>query len=312
MRPTVFLLTATVLLLSPGVASAARLPIAKVTASSTYPDENGVTYEPGRLVDGKLSTSWVEGEQGGGLGSWVELDLGGAKKVHEVRLYGGMWYSGDYWKRGNRPKEVEFSWSDGSKDVFALKDEMKMQKFVLPAPKDTTTVRVRLKAVYDGSTWLDTAISEVQVFDASTDGKAPARSFAASSTLPSDADGSYDAANLYDGLTDSMWCEGNSAGDGTGEWVDVQFGGPQAVSKVTLVNGIGTSLPFWMKANRATAATLTFSDGSTESLTLKNSMSPQTIEFPRHTTNNVKISFTTVVKGKEFNDLCISEAVFAE
>lgn len=304
-------LTAALLLLcTPSFAG--RLTPAGVTASSTYPEEGGVAYDAARLTDGKLSTAWVEGETGGGLGSWVEVDLGAPKKVHELRLYAGMWYSGDYWKRGNRPKEVEISYADGSKDVFALKDEMKVQRFVLPSPKTTNTVRIKLKGVYDGSTWLDTSISEIQVFDAEEDGRALARAVTASSTLPADADGSYDPANVQDGLTDSMWCEASRDGDGTGEWLSYEFGAAKSVSKLTLVNGIGTSMAFWMKANRATAATLQFADGSTESLVLKNSMLSQAITFPAHTTTSAKLSFTTVAKGKEFNDLCISEAAFSE
>ncbi len=304
------LVAALLLLCTPSFAG--RLTPAGVTASSTYPEENGIAYDAARLTDGKLSTAWVEGETGGGLGSWVEVDLGAPKKVHEIRLYAGMWYSGDYWARGNRPKEVEISYADGTKDVFALKNEMKAQRFVLPSPKTTNTVRIKLKGVYDGSTWLDTSISEIQVFDAETDGRSVARAVTASSTLPSDTDGSYEPANVQDGLTDSMWCEANRDGDGTGEWLSYEFGAPTSVSKLTVVNGIGTSMSFWMKANRATAATLQFADGSTESLVLKNSMLSQAITFPAHNTTSAKLSFTTVAKGKEFNDLCISEAAFSE
>lgn len=293
-------------------AFAAKIDLAKVTASSTYPEEAGVAYDASRIADGKLGTSWVEGEQGGGLGSWVELDLGGAKKVHEVRLYAGMWSSGDFWKRANRPREVEIAWADGTKETFALKDEMKVQRFMPTTPKETSTVRIRLKSVYDGSTWLDTAISEVQVFDATPDPRVSARTMTASSTLPTDADGNYDPANVQDGLSDSMWCEASRDGDGTGEWLNYDFGTSQRVSKLTVVNGVGTNLSMWMKANRATAATVTFSDGGTETIVLKNSMSNQTIEFPAHTATSAKLAFTTVAKGKEFNDLCISEAAFSE
>jgi hypothetical protein len=304
------LTAALVMLVTPSFAG--RITPAGVTASSTYPEENGIPYDAARMVDGKLSTAWVEGEQGGGLGSWVELDLGAPKKVHEIRLYGGMWYSGEYWARGNRPKEIEVAYGDGTKDTFTLKDEMKVQRFVLVTPKTTNTVRIKLKSVYDGSTWLDTAISEVQVFDAELDGRAIARAVTASSSLPSDADGSYDPMNVQDGLTDSMWCEANRTGDGAGEWLQYEFGASTSVSKLTVVNGIGTSMAFWMKANRATAATVTFSDGATESLTLKNSMLPQTVAFPAHATTSAKVAFTTIAKGKEFNDLCISEASFSE
>jgi hypothetical protein len=114
-----------------------------------------------------------------------------------------------------------------------------------------------------------------------------------------------------DGINDSMWCEGNKAGDGTNEWIEFTFPAAQAVAKLSLVNGVGSSMGTWMKSNRATAATLTFSDGSTAAVALKNSMLPQVVEFPSRTTSKVRVTFTTVVKGKEFNDLCVSELGFA-
>jgi hypothetical protein len=300
------------LLATTSPAWAARIPGARATASSAYPPEEGVTYEADRVSDGKVSTSWVEGEQGGGLGSWIELDLGGEKTIQKLRIWGGLWYSSAYWKRANRPKDIEITYSDGSKDIFTLKDEMKAQDFALPQGRKTTSVRVKIKSVYDGSTWMDTAISELQVFDATVDVGAPVRTITASSSLPADADGSYDPMNIQDGILDSMWCEGNKTGDGAGEWLETQFPGAQKVSKVVLVNGIGTSLPYWMKGNRASAATLTFSDGTSEQITLKNALLAQTVAFPAHSTTSVRMTFSTIIKGKEFNDLCISEASFIE
>jgi len=296
----------------PVAAEAARIAPAGASASSTYPDEEGISYDASKATDGKLSTSWVEGDQGAGLGAYLDIDLGGAHHVKSVKVWGGMQYSNDYWKRGNRPKELEIDFSDGSKQSFTMTDDMKGQEIVLPAAKDTSSIRVKLKSVYDGTTWLDTGISEVQVFDDGAPDRVPIVKATASTTLPADADGSYDPMNVSDGLSDSMWCEGNKTGDGTGEWLQVNFAGPTAVSSMTLINGIGTSLPFWMKANRAGAATLTFSDGSTADVTLKNAMLPQTVTFPAKTTSSVKISFSAITRGKEFNDLCISEAYFPE
>jgi hypothetical protein len=312
MRKSTLLSVALLLLMGPRAANAARVDPAGLTASSTYPPEEGFSYDPERATDEKLSTCWVEGDEGGGLGSWLELDLGSEQTLHKLRIWGGMWYSHDYWLRANRPKEIEVLYSDGSKDNFTLADEMTAQDFALGSGKQTRTLRIRVKSIYNGNTWLDTAISEVQVFDASAEASAPVRSVLSSSTLPADADGSYVPTNIGDGLLDSMWCEGSKTGDGTGEWLEVQFAGTQSVSEMTLVNGIGSSLSYWMKANRAAAATLTFSDGSSQEVSLKNAMMPQTIAFAAKSTSSVRITFGGVVKGKEFNDLCISEAYFTE
>lgn len=295
--------------LAPTVAQAARVSPAMVSASSTYPEENGISYQPDRTTDAKATSAWVEGENGGGLGSWIEYDLGADKTIAKVRVWGGLWYSTDYWGRANRPKELEISFSDGSRQVVTLKDEMKAQEFVLSSAVSTSSVRLKVKSVYDGNTWPDTAISEVQLFDTEPDG-VPTRSVLASSTLAADGDGNYDPRNAVDGLNDSMWCEGDKVSDGAGSWLDLDFGAKTTVSSVTFINGIGSSLPVWMKANRAATATLTFNDGTTEALVLKNSMMPQTLSFPAHTASRVKVTFNTVVKGKEYNDLCMSEVRF--
>lgn len=305
-RPLRFLLA----LLVPALASAAKLQPASVTASSSYPDENGVSYGPDKLSDGKQSSSWVEGEAGSGLGSWIEIDLGDEKTIQKLRIWGGLWDSADYWKRANRPKEIELSFTDGSKQTITMKDEMRAQEFKFP-PVKTKTVKMKIRAIYDGTTWLDTAISEVQVFDGGNETFVAPKTITASSTLAADGDGNYDPMNAADRLADSMWCEGNKAGDGTGDWLQLDFGSPTAVSQMTLINGVGTNMSIWMKANRAGSATLAFSDGSTETIALKNSMLAQTVSFPAHTTSTVKVSFNGIIKGKEFNDMCVSELSFA-
>lgn len=287
---------------------AGRVNVSGVSASSEYEGEGN--YAPKKVADGRVSTSWVEGDEGSGLGSWVELDLGGEHKIGALRVWGGDWFSGDSWSRANRPKELEIKFSDESTEVMTLTDEMVVQEHKFDKPVSTTSVRVKVKGVYSGSTWHDTVISEIQVVEAGRGGVAQVSGFNASTTLPADNDGSYDPKNVSDGIVDSMWCEGSKDGDGTGDWLEFNFGGSTSVSSIGLVNGIGTSLPFWMKGNRATAAQLTFSDGSTEDITIKNSMLPQTVSFSPHQTSSVKLTFTGVAKGKEYNDLCISEAYF--
>jgi hypothetical protein len=50
----------------PVSAVAAQVTIASVTASSEYPADETGSYEAKRVADGKVSTTWVEGESGSG------------------------------------------------------------------------------------------------------------------------------------------------------------------------------------------------------------------------------------------------------
>ncbi len=297
-----------VLLAAAPTAQAGLIKPAGVTASSEYGGEGN--YGARRVADGKASTSWVEGDEGSGLGSWVELDLGEPRDVESVRVWGGDWFSTDSWNRANRPKEVRIEFSDGTQKTLQLADEKKMHELKLDKPISSTSVRLVLKGAYSGSTWLDTAIAEIQVYEAGGGGRANVRNFSASTTHKADADGNYDPVNVADGITDSLWCEGSKEGDGTGDWLDFDFGANRKVHAIELINGIATSFKYWMKGNRATAAKLTFSDGSSETIAIKNSMNPQTIAFSPRTTSSVRLTFTEVVKGPEYNDLCIAEAYF--
>lgn len=289
---------------------AGQVKVKGTTASSSYPPENGVSYDSNRARDGKVSTSWVEGDDGSGLGSWIEVDLGEQVAVQRLKIWGGLWYSSEYWERANRPKDIEVAFDDGAVEKLSLADEMKPQEFTLSTAHTTDSVRIKVESVHNGSTWYDTAISEIQVFDTSPDARAPVASVTASSVAPQDADGSYPPVNVLDGIVDTMWCEGNEDGDGVGETLTFTLKGSSRVGSLHMVNGMGTSLAFWMKANRATSATLVFSDGSSERVAIKNTMLPQVIDFSPRTTTSVQIRFDEVAQGKEFNDLCISEAYF--
>lgn len=304
--------TAPLLLLSlfATVAEAKNLKPESISASSTYPADENVNYETTNLTDLKASTVWAEGAEGSGLGSFLVVELGGEKTVTGARLWNGNWYTSDFWQRHSRIKDLEVEFSDGSVEKFTLKDEKLPEVIRFSKPVKTSSVKFKIKSVYSGNTYNDTCVSEVQVFDDEPADFVKPAAYKASSVYPEDADGNYNPSNLEDGLVDSMWCEANKAGDGVGEWIEMSFPAATSVSKLRLRNGNGYNMSFFMKANSATAATLTFSDGKTEKIVIKATVAEQTVEFPAHTTTKVKITFDEIRKGKEFNDLCISEAVF--
>lgn len=293
-----------------GPTLAKPVDIAGVSASSTYPAQEGVTYEAKNIKDRKQASAWFEGDEGSGLGSYIEVDLGGSKTVTGFRIWNGYWLSWDMWQRNNRVKELEVETAEGQDFSFTLKDDMKPEDLRFSKPVTTSKLTFRIKGIHSGNTFNDTAISELQVFDDSPSEYVAVSAYSASSVYPEDADGDYEADNLGDGVLDSMWCEGDKEGDGTGQWVELDLGGSKTISKIELVNGNAFSFGSFMKSNSATAATLTFSDGSSETISIKPSLMPQTIPFGSRSTSKVRITFDGVRKGKEFNDLCISEAVF--
>lgn len=304
-------LVAIILSLFTSTAEAKELKLKWAEAKSHHPEQEGVNYAPKNLKDNKVSTVWVEGESGSGLGTWVKVDLDGTQTVSKIKIWNGNWYTADFWQRHNRMKDIEVELSDGSKHEFTLTDKMEPEVIKLPKATATKYVKIRYTSIYKGSTFNDTCISEVQVHDASRDTRVLVSKYAASSVYPSDTDGNYEPKNVGDGMLDSMWCEGTD-GDGTGEWISFDFGSPKPLARLKLRNGNTYSFSMNMKANRATKITLTYSDGSKTQHEIRPSMTEQTIALGGKTTSSVKMSFDEISKGQEYNDLCISEAVFEE
>lgn len=291
-------------------AFAGRATVSSVSASSEYPPDGGTSYEAKKIADGKVVTAWVEGEERNGLGANVTLTLSKESEVTKVMFWAGMWYSAQDWDYASRPTEVQLEFSDGSTELVQIPNEMKAYTHTLKKPTKTSTIKITLKNVKSGSTFSDTGISEVVVFDSSPGSRVEVASVTASSTAAPDGDGSYDPANLFDGVNDTMWCEGNKGSDGTGESVTYTFGAKTTVKSFHVRNGIGTGLKYFMKGNRAGNVTLAFDDGSTQKIKLANTMLHKGYDLTPVSTKSVTITFDDVVKGKEFDDLCVSEAYF--
>ncbi|MBN1334958.1 MAG: discoidin domain-containing protein [Deltaproteobacteria bacterium] len=312
---------ALVFLLVVPAAEAARIKPTDVTASSYYDDLNNpdddVLYRPRNAADGKVSSVWVEGEEGSGLGSWVKLDLGEVRTIHRLRVWNGNWYSWDYWQRHNRIREMEIEFSDGTVQKVTLQDKKIPEVIEFSKPVSTNSVKLKILGIYRGNTFNDTVISEIQVLDDAPEARPVPASTADSGHPPEDADGSYEVSNVFDGMSDTMWCENQRSGDGTGTWLELRYATPVTASKLQLVNGNGYALSFWMETNRACQATLSFSDGSSEKVTLRDVMLEQSVPFAKRTASSIRIRFDTVKQGTkakdpDYNILCISEAWLAD
>lgn len=299
-----------------GAVHAAPLKPISVIASSTLPGEPGVSYAANNLKDRKQSTVWAEGDtEGNGLGTTLAFDLGGTYTVTELHVWNGNWYTYDFWNRHNRVKELVVTFSDGSTENHILGDEMTRQVIKLKKPHSTSSVTLKINQVYRGTTFPDTVLSEVVIYDDQVSTVVPVAAYKDSSHLEADADGSYEPGNVADLVLDSMWCE-SAVGDGNGEWIEFDFGKAQKISKLSLVNGNAYGLGYWMKSNRVTSLDLAFSDGSTQSVSVRNVMLPQLIALAPVTTSKVKVKVTGVHPGKDaaadeaYNCVCISEAAF--
>ncbi len=82
----------------------------------------------------------------------------------------------------------------------------------------------------------------------------------ASSALPSDRLGSYQASSAVDGRPETPWCEGAKR-PGAGESLELLFESPLEVTRIRLANGYSYDDELYARNNRVKRATFLFTDG---------------------------------------------------
>lgn len=104
----------------------------------------------------------------------------------------------------------------------------------------------------------------------------------------------------------SAWAEGRSD-DGIGEWLQMVLPAPQVLQQLTVINGCRRLGEKYTLNNRVKEALLTFSDGSTQTITLKDTHKPQTLKLRSPRTRSVRLTIRSIYKGKLGHTTCLSE-----
>ncbi len=130
-----------------------------------------VAYHPVNLFDGEMTTAWVEGAPGNGVGTTLDLRVqataDGPPRADAVRIAAGYFKPGLY-EPNSRVKELTLSFyasSDASDPALVvsaeLEDRQEVQEIDLGISIEFTRVTLTIAAVYPGSSYQDTAISEL-------------------------------------------------------------------------------------------------------------------------------------------------------
>jgi hypothetical protein len=136
-----------------------------VEASSVLPSENGITYEPGNLLDGLLETAWQEGADGGGEGEWVQFDFGREITLSAVEIANGYQKDSARFSGNPRVETLRVEYSDGTTQQVRLYDDTGFQEIAL-TQRPTEWLRLTILSVYPGDQWDDAGFSEVRLFEA--------------------------------------------------------------------------------------------------------------------------------------------------
>jgi hypothetical protein len=140
-----------------------RYCVSSVLASD--PNVNRFNYGPDSLFDHTPSTAWVEGIAGQGIGEWIVVEFDGPRLVREINIENGYNKDPVIYQKNSRVKGIKVEFSERERRTFSLKDIGMSQP--IPLPKDQPLkaywVKFTIESVHPGSTWQDTAISELHI-----------------------------------------------------------------------------------------------------------------------------------------------------
>lgn len=136
------------------------IPVQRVAASSTLPDENKISYNANQLTDGNTKTGWCEGVKGDGIGETVTLEFEELREVSGIDLINGLAQSLQTFKANNRVKSLKAEFSDGSSEILSASFvQMNFSKKI-----KTSFIKLTILEVEKGDKYSDNCMSEVRVF----------------------------------------------------------------------------------------------------------------------------------------------------
>jgi F5/8 type C domain len=130
----------------------------------------------------------------------------------------------------------------------------------------------------------------------------------ASSTRPTLAGNTYEAANALDGRLMTAWVEGVE-GAGLGEWIRCDFDREVTLKRISIAPGYFKSQQIWARNNRLASAVFSFSDGTSRRFSFDDRMEEQMLEVGAVRTNWVRIEIKEVYAGTD-PDTAISQLAF--
>lgn len=127
--------------------------------SSSNLKEGVHIYDAHNLLDADKNTSWVEGAAGDGVSESITLTFSETTKVQSIKFVNGF---SRYYKQNNRVKDISIETDSGEKAAATLKDTNDEQ-LVEFSPVSGKVLSIKIKSVYKGTQFTDTALSELSI-----------------------------------------------------------------------------------------------------------------------------------------------------
>lgn len=130
-------------------------------ASSVLKPQKGNYYAPGMMFDGRRETAWVEGKSDGGINETITLHFGATRKLAGFEIINGYDKDQRTWSNNSRVRTLDATTGDGKTLRVELQDVRGASRFDFNPPVDTGWLELRIKDIYPGARFKDTAIAEL-------------------------------------------------------------------------------------------------------------------------------------------------------
>jgi hypothetical protein len=133
-------------------------------SSSALKGTSTASYQATNLLDDDLTTAWVEGANGTGLGEWVRFEFAQPLVLARLEIANGFQKDDQRFRGNPRVRLVKVEYSSGATQLVELFDVKDLQ-MVVPTSEAVEWVRLIVVSVYPGERWEDAALSEVHLYE---------------------------------------------------------------------------------------------------------------------------------------------------
>lgn len=134
---------------------------------SSHINQQGHNNTAFQAYDNDLSTSWQEGIEGTGIGSWLYYQFEEAHYITDVVIYAGVWREADgkdYYHDNCRPKELQITMNDLKWNV-SFDDNKLPQVIHFSEPVPAQDVSITILDIYTGNKYEDLGIAEIAFYE---------------------------------------------------------------------------------------------------------------------------------------------------
>ena len=140
--------------------------VESVTASSSLSNK----YSAENAHDFSITTAWVEGVDGNGVGEWLTYSFSGTcPRITHIAILNGYTKTAATWKNNGRVKTMRMYYDNKPYAILHLKDTRDLQSFNVgllgyfenPDAPELWTLKFEILDVYPGEKYHDTAITEL-------------------------------------------------------------------------------------------------------------------------------------------------------